>query len=937
MKYKIHHHQLHLARKNICVFCIYLTTNRVPSYVLAQIRALDNCGYDTIVVSHSPLISEDISLLSTCCISVTERENIGYDFFAWKFGMDLCEDSAEIENLLLLNDSIIGPFHPVDNIFTEMKSKYDFWGLTDNDEFKYHIQSYFLHANKKVLASDAWRQFWSELKVLDEKLEIVKNFEIELTQVLLQDESLNVGSWIASQSLLELKNQKDYVGFPKAEFWTGVSNVTIRHWKELIEKYEFPYIKKNLFFDKEHYHVVTGGKLYVYNVAPVSWKETIMSRYGFEACKMVEDFLDLFYSTRENSATCVPSGYRILIACREFESIQQIDYVERLLRYFNRMDITAFLVVEQKGKYFNKRMASSLGSFARLACFFDMTADEVEEHRCQLSKERIGFVFSLEIASVRFGNSFLYTGAKPALIVTRRPDAKEIGKFQRIASVGLTSVVAGNHDCAEWYWSNGLKPVFFDPIVSPAVRNINQFGLGHSGVKTYTNSLTFGFSGFDELEDQCHHALAVIKRLMESSSQSYRFILFIEKEQENEVAKRIREYGADLTELYVSGRLRLYTEGSTTWSESEEDPICGMISYYSGTQICSYQYICVRRQVPLFIIRSRIESGGHLQEPLSNTSFDYFGVDRLILSISDVCKDSEIRQNWIRDRIDHFEHQLTGNCSSETFKNLITSVWLDFTELRALLPKVTVIFHFHLYSFDRAGFIYYKNKLREFADSNVDFIFSITSESHEIVKCANDLKSTFNRSKVLVVPNKGRDIGAKFILFDYYLRFGGDSEYVVVLHDKRSLHLPFGEAKIWIDSLLRIIDPSNTRSILNKFLQSPEIGIVGSQERIVDCILRWEQKGAVAVPVFEWNNDLLHGMIDSLELNVSDYSFVGGTMFWIRKSLLKEIDQRFNFLEKYMELEEGNVMDNNGSTITHSWERLLCWAASDLGYKLTGI
>ena len=53
--------------------------------------------------------------------------------------------NKNVENLLLVNDSIIGPFIDIKKILDRMKSKkVDFWGITSAGiDSEFHIQSYF--------------------------------------------------------------------------------------------------------------------------------------------------------------------------------------------------------------------------------------------------------------------------------------------------------------------------------------------------------------------------------------------------------------------------------------------------------------------------------------------------------------------------------------------------------------------------------------------------------------------------------------------------------------------------------------------------------------------------------------------------------------------------------------------------------------------------
>src|SRR5262245_9904048 len=106
--------------KNLCIYCTYVREEKIPAYTFHYIKELKKCGYETMVISHSQICEEDIVRLKEICCAVVVKENVGYDFFAWKKGLELCDNGTGLDNLLLTNDSIIGPFGDMKDIFAEM-------------------------------------------------------------------------------------------------------------------------------------------------------------------------------------------------------------------------------------------------------------------------------------------------------------------------------------------------------------------------------------------------------------------------------------------------------------------------------------------------------------------------------------------------------------------------------------------------------------------------------------------------------------------------------------------------------------------------------------------------------------------------------------------------------------------------------------------------
>ena len=64
------------------------------------------------------------------------------------------------------------------------KEKAQVWGATDSWEINFHLQSYFVLMHKEVLTSDAFRNFWNSIRLVQSKTWIVRNYEVGLTRAL---------------------------------------------------------------------------------------------------------------------------------------------------------------------------------------------------------------------------------------------------------------------------------------------------------------------------------------------------------------------------------------------------------------------------------------------------------------------------------------------------------------------------------------------------------------------------------------------------------------------------------------------------------------------------------------------------------------------------------------------------------------------------------
>jgi lipopolysaccharide biosynthesis protein len=213
----------------------------VSGYVYYYLESLRAAGFEILFISNSPVKTEFRErLLAIPGCLVHERENKGADFGAWKWAIQQKLIPSEATNILLTNDSIFGPLFDLTTIVNQMNAKnVDFWGLTDTFQVEWHIQSYFLHLSRKVFSSEAFQKiFRQDFDKLDRN-EIITKGEIRLSQVLKE-------AGFRSEVFVVIDN------FPDKK-----KNPTHYHWKELIERFKFPFVKKDLLTkNPEQFHNV---------------------------------------------------------------------------------------------------------------------------------------------------------------------------------------------------------------------------------------------------------------------------------------------------------------------------------------------------------------------------------------------------------------------------------------------------------------------------------------------------------------------------------------------------------------------------------------------------------------------------------------------------------------------------------------------------------
>lgn len=182
--------------KKALVYVIFESEAHLQEYKLRFLQALVPLVDDVIVVVNGQLHDDDINCLENYGRVLT-RDNKGYDTAAFRegifaFGKDKLKD---YDQLLLVNDTNIGPMRDLSQVFQEMADKrLDFWGISFGEEqedvtkenpYGYipkHLQSYFLVIEKLMLNDDAFYEYWRHLTDTDSREKAIGRHETRFTK-----------------------------------------------------------------------------------------------------------------------------------------------------------------------------------------------------------------------------------------------------------------------------------------------------------------------------------------------------------------------------------------------------------------------------------------------------------------------------------------------------------------------------------------------------------------------------------------------------------------------------------------------------------------------------------------------------------------------------------------------------------------------------------
>ena len=225
--------------KRAAIFAHFDAQNEVKPYIIQHLRALATVCERIVFVSTSALPVSAQQLVKAHAQQVVLMENAGMDFGMWRQGMG-CLDLEGIDELVLTNSSVLGPLTPLAALFDQMAHRdCDGWGLTDNHEYNWHLQSYFLVFRKPALRSPAFASFWTSVLPYKDKGQVIRSYELGLTTFLCEN-GLRLQAMFSTEDLFP-----GAVPLARKELIRATGNTTSACPLALLER-GMPYVKVEL-------------------------------------------------------------------------------------------------------------------------------------------------------------------------------------------------------------------------------------------------------------------------------------------------------------------------------------------------------------------------------------------------------------------------------------------------------------------------------------------------------------------------------------------------------------------------------------------------------------------------------------------------------------------------------------------------------------------
>jgi lipopolysaccharide biosynthesis protein len=212
--------------KSICFFSSYFEDGKIPYYVQCYLIELRRHFDELVLLFNKKILnSQEADFLKQYRIEALPVENEGFDFGMWGKALK-SYPLEEYGRIGLINDSCI-LFGRLDAVFKAIdNSSWDYCGIIDSMQVRYHLQSYFLIVNKPAVRSVIE---YFDLHGIERSIQGVINvYEIGIAEFLLNSD-LKLGA-VFSHTVCE-----DYLN----PSFSGIAKLIVQ---------KFPMIKKKIIF-----------------------------------------------------------------------------------------------------------------------------------------------------------------------------------------------------------------------------------------------------------------------------------------------------------------------------------------------------------------------------------------------------------------------------------------------------------------------------------------------------------------------------------------------------------------------------------------------------------------------------------------------------------------------------------------------------------------
>ena len=159
--------------KRIAFYAIFERDGKIRNYMTYYLKSLKSICKTIVVIVNNALNSEEIDKLKKCGVKILIRKNKGFDFYAWKDGIEYIgwSEVRSFDEVILCDSSVYGPIYQFKEVFKNMETvKCDIWGLYRNSfpndiNIKSYLQTCFVVIKRKLITDNAFFNFFKNIKI----------------------------------------------------------------------------------------------------------------------------------------------------------------------------------------------------------------------------------------------------------------------------------------------------------------------------------------------------------------------------------------------------------------------------------------------------------------------------------------------------------------------------------------------------------------------------------------------------------------------------------------------------------------------------------------------------------------------------------------------------------------------------------------------------
>lgn len=250
--------------RSVAIFVQFSPSGALSRMVQRQLEIYKELGFAVILVSNSPFFPEESwRTARRIAAFVVHRRNRHLDFGAWKDLAPLAlERWPDMNELLLVNDSVLGPIRPLEPHLAAMRQAgAGFFGMLESLQGGAHLQSWFVLAAGKKPVADLL-DFLDTLRLSRSKRTIIQRGEQRMARTMHQAGNRVAALFSYSRIVdhaLEDEAARAYLERLMPRLFEGRDTDTVRNilmvrplnpahhfWTVLLENSQFPFLKTEL-------------------------------------------------------------------------------------------------------------------------------------------------------------------------------------------------------------------------------------------------------------------------------------------------------------------------------------------------------------------------------------------------------------------------------------------------------------------------------------------------------------------------------------------------------------------------------------------------------------------------------------------------------------------------------------------------------------------